>query len=304
MEENYFLAKWLNNELTEKELADFKTTADFEKYEKIKKHSSHLEVDDFNESNMLQEIISHKKANQQTIPLYKKWFVQIAAILVIALGISFVLQQSATETEFALNGKKTSFSLPDNSKVTLNSGSEINYKKRDWSNHRNLELSGEAYFKVAKGKTFEVSTALGKITVLGTQFNVKSRKNRLDVSCYEGRVKVNYNNQEVVLTKGKSIAFADGSPIEIPESDVIEPEWLNKELVFKKEKIDNVLSELNRQFDVEITVNSKPLNQLFTGTIPVNNLDQSLQILTSVYHLKSRKVNRNKIILETVDTQK
>ena len=37
MKENYHLAKWLNNELTDKELAELEAGSDFEKYQKIKK---------------------------------------------------------------------------------------------------------------------------------------------------------------------------------------------------------------------------------------------------------------------------
>ena len=125
----------------------------------------------------------------------------------------FCLKNFVPQTQTANFGEKTTFSLPDNSEVVLNSGSEINYKKWNWDNNRRLELKGEAYFRVSKGRRFEVQTSLGKVSVLGTQFNVKARKNRFDVVCYEGRVKVNYANTQIILTHGQSVTFENGKQI-------------------------------------------------------------------------------------------
>jgi ferric-dicitrate binding protein FerR (iron transport regulator) len=204
----------------------------------------------------------------------------------------------------AENGKKITFSLPDNSEIVLNSGSEIDYKKWNWDNNRKLNLSGEAYFRVAKGKKFEVNTPLGKVTVLGTQFNVKQRENRFDVTCYEGRVKVNYNEKEVIITKGMSVSFKDGKSIPIPENTTQKPEWLNDELVFYKEDLKDVVKELERHFNVSLELKCNTSSQLFTGTIPVQNIDLSLQVLSATYHLQPVKVSENNIILKSVDAQK
>ena len=295
MEEKNYLAKWINNELSEKELVEFKNTTEFKDYEKIKEYSSHLQVDDFDEDTVLKSIMSHKKTDTKIIPLYKKWFVKVAAVLVLGLGITVLMQNASRETQYASHGQKTSFSLPDKSEVVLNAESEINYKTNNWDKHRSLELKGEAYFKVAKGKSFVVTTSLGKITVLGTQFNVKSRNNRLDVSCFEGKVKVNYKNQEICITKGQAISYENGNPIEIPKSDITEPEWMHNELAFKKERIDNIISELNRHYNVTIILKDQPSAQLFTGTMPANKLDDILHILASAYHLRINKINKNSL---------
>src|SRR5690606_22489623 len=127
----------------------------------------------------------------------------------------------------AAAGEKTEFLLPDNSKVVLNSDSEAEYKSWNWNKKRSVELKGEAFFKVAKGKTFDVNTSLGKVTVVGTQFNVKARDNRFDVTCFEGKVKVTYKNEEVFLTPGESVTFEEGEEIEIPETKAVLPGWIN-----------------------------------------------------------------------------
>ena len=297
MEKNHILAKWLNNELTEDQLAEFKANPDNEKFEQIKNYTAHLEVPPFNEEKVLEHVINHKKTTPKIIPSYKKWLFKVAAIFVIGLGIVFMVQNFALQKQYALNGKKTTFLLPDNSKVVLNAGSEIKYKKWNWDNNRNLELKGEAYFKVAKGKKFEVTTVLGKVAVLGTQFNVKVRKNRFDVTCFEGRVLVKYQEKELILTPGQSVAFEDGKQINTTIA-IAQPEWMENTIAFKKEKLRNILDEIQRQYNVSIEVKAKYSSELFTGKIPTNNLDVALQIIATTYHLESKKITANKIIFE------
>lgn len=297
MEKNYYLSKWLNDELTEAELAEFKADPDFYKYEKIKNFSAQLKVSDFDDAKMLENILSHKKEAPKVIPLYKNWMFRVAAVLILALGITFAMQNFSTETQFASNGKRTTFLLPDNSEVVLNAGSEIEYKKWNWKNNRNLELKGEAYFKVAKGQKFEVKTSLGKVAVLGTQFDVKARKNRFEITCFEGRVKVNYKDKELILTKGQSVSFENGNQINTTATS-LKPEWLENKIAFSKEKLPNIIDEIQRQYNVTISIKSGLSNELFTGKIPTDNLDIALQIIATTYNLETKKIDPKTIIFE------
>ncbi len=297
MKKNYFLAKWLNNELSDEELAEFVSSPDFEKYQKIKKYTEALEVGEIDESAMLQNILHQKKSTPKVISLYKKWAMRVAAILVLALGISMAFEFLQPKKQIAEFGNTVACTLPDNSQVILNAGSEIKYKKWKWDTNRNIDLKGEAYFKVAKGRRFEVTTNLGKVAVLGTQFNVKSRKNRFDVSCYEGRVKVNYRDMQIILTHGQSVTFENGTQTN-NLIKVQEPEWINQQLAFNKENIQNLLEEVQRQYNINIELKTKDTNALFTGKLPAKNLDQALQIIGTTYNLKATKVSENKIIFE------
>lgn len=304
MEENYKLAKWLNDEMTDKELLEFQSESDYHLYQKIKLYSSELEVPDFNLQKLFSKVMDAKKERPRVIALQPNWLMRIAAILVIGLGLLFTYNTFSSSSEIAENGEKTTFLLPDNSEVVLNSGSKIEYKKWNWGSNRNLNLSGEAYFKVAKGKKFQVITDIGKVTVLGTQFDVKARENRFDVTCYEGRVKVNHKHREIIITKGESVAFENGKLIyNIPEI-ATKPEWTNDEATFNHESLNQIIKELSRQYSIEIELKNAENNQFFTGTIPTNNLKGAIQILSSSYHLKSKKISDKKIILELVDAQK
>ncbi|MBZ4041883.1 FecR family protein [Flavobacterium hibisci] len=297
MKTNRLLAKWLNDDLTEDELAEFEASPDFKKYQKIKNYTEYLEVGDFDEDAMLSNILQQEKTNPKVIPLYKTWMFRAAAIFVLALGVAFSVENFVPETETASFGETNTFLLPDNSEVVLNSGSEINYKKWNWDNKRRLELEGEAYFKVSKGRRFEVQTNLGKVAVLGTQFNVKARKNRFDVTCYEGRVRVNYANTQIVLTHGQSVTFENGKQFGTSVNSS-KPEWIDNQILFNKENIKTLLDEVQRQYNITIILNTKDTTSLFTGKLPDNDLDTALQIISTTYHLQARKVSENKIIFD------
>ncbi|MCV9927593.1 FecR domain-containing protein [Flavobacterium sp. LS1R49] len=297
MKKNRLLAKWLNNDLSPDELAEFEASPDFEKYQKIKNYTDHLEVDDLDENSMLSDILNQKKVTPRVVPLYKKWMFQIAAVLVLALGITFAFNFFVPQTQKADFGERTTFLLPDNSEVVLNSLSEINYKKWNWDNNRFLKLKGEAYFRVAKGRRFEVQTDLGNVTVLGTRFNVKARKNRFDVVCYEGRVKVNYGDTQILLTHGQSVTFENGKQFNTVVS-APKPEWMDNQIAFYQENIKSLLDEVQRQYNITIELNAKDTTSLFTGKLPTKDLDVALQIISTTYHLEVKKVSNNKIIFD------
>jgi ferric-dicitrate binding protein FerR (iron transport regulator) len=296
MEENYELAKWLAGEMTEKELQAFQNTPEYATYVKIARFSSQLKAPDFDADLLYQNTFNHKKSAPKVIPFYQLKWMRVAAVFLVLLGLSLFFRTTITSTEIAENGQKISFSLPDDSQIVLNSGSHIQYKKWNWENNRNLDLVGEAYFKVAHGKKFQVSTNIGTVSVLGTQFNVKARKNRFDVTCYEGKVKVNYNNKEVIITKGTSVTF-DKEYFDRKNITVQNPEWMSNEIVFKKENLKSIVDEIQRQYNCEIVLNCRENEQLFTGTLPTNDIKIALNAVCSIFHLKISKFDSKKIIL-------
>ncbi len=74
--------------------------------------------------------------------------------------------------------------LPDASKITLQKNTRVGYKKYSWPFNREVTLEGEAFFEVAKGETFTVTTSNGSVKVLGTSFNVNTKNDLLLISCY------------------------------------------------------------------------------------------------------------------------
>lgn len=299
MEENYYLAKWLNDELEGEELKAFENSLEFEIFSKIKKHSSQLETPTFDEDFLYKKVVESRKEPIRIIQLQKNWFLKIAAVLVVSIGLGFlVFQNIIPQNQIAENGKTSSFVLPDESKVVLNAGSEISFKKWKWNSNRKLNLNGEAYFKVSKGKTFKVITNLGTVTVVGTRFNVKNRKNRFEIACYEGKVAVNYQNKTHFLTKGMEVSFENGIQNNIL-IDTTEPTWMqSQEVSFNKENLTAVLQEIERQYN--ITIENKTNNEIekFTGKIPTNDITVALKIIGNTFKLKITKKTASSYVFE------
>lgn len=295
MENNFDLAKWLAGEMTESELEAFEKSPEFNTYRKIKELSGQLQAPAFDVEKSYQKIMAQPK-KKATVKLYDNWFLKIAAVIVIAFGIFFILKSNITTIEYAKAGEKTTFRLPDDSEIALNADSEIRYKKWNWKNNRSLDLKGEAFFKVAKGEKFDVNTNLGKVTVVGTQFNVKARNTDFEVACYEGKVKVAFNNQTVFLDKGNSIIVRDGKQLQQPiTSD--KPSWLLNEIKLNAVTLNEAISEIERRYAVEIEHSKINSDQYFTGILPSDNIDTALKIVCKTFHLNYIKTSEKKITL-------
>ncbi len=301
MEEKYMLAKWINNELTTEEINDFKKSQDYSIYKNIKEYSAQLKTKEFDEDDLLNKIKLRKNDSTKVIQIAQNWFFRIVALILISLGVFMFYQENNSVVEFVEKGHKSTFVLPDNSEITLNSDSELKYKEKNWENNRTLHLTGEAYFKVAKGKKFEVNTNLGKVTVLGTKFNVKARNNRFDVICFEGKVKVDYNDKTIILKQSDKVSFENNDLIIQKKTAETMPSWLDNEIVFDQEQLKNILEEIERQYNISIKCDLESTNQLFTGKIPNNNIEVALQIIATTFQLQTKKVSNFQYELKKMD---
>jgi ferric-dicitrate binding protein FerR (iron transport regulator) len=95
-------------------------------------------------------------------------------------------------------GSKTTLVLGDGTKIWLNSGSKLKYPQKFQGNFREVTLTGEAFFDVAKDayKPFIVKTSALNIKVLGTTFNVKSypEEGTIETTLVKGAVTITQNN--------------------------------------------------------------------------------------------------------------
>ncbi len=300
MKDDTLLARWLEGELDAAELAALEKDPRYANFVRIRSNFEQITRPQFDGVPMLEDILQLEKNRIRVVPLYRKsWFQTVAASIVLLVGLAFIFTRP--ENMKAANGKTVAFTLPDNSAVVLNAGSESSYSDWNWDNNRNISLDGEAYFRVAKGKKFSVNTPLGTVTVLGTQFNVKAREGRLDVVCYEGRVRVQYNGKETVLTPHQALLVENG----IAKVDAMEaekPKWIDGELEFTYEKLPAILSEIERRYDVEINMELRPA-KTFSGTIPGNDIDAALKVLSRLYHLEVDKHGKT-IFLKPMDGKK
>jgi ferric-dicitrate binding protein FerR (iron transport regulator) len=290
MEMQHDLAKWLEGGMTRQELAAFEQSADFKSYEKIIAYTNTLKVPSFDTELMWAEITAPRT---KTIRLQHNWLLRIAAVLVIGIGLFFASVPMQTTSELTENKMQKTFLLPDDSEVTLNSASQIEYKKWNWADHRALQLEGEAFFKVTKGQTFDVLTRLGKVTVVGTQFNVKARGDRFEVICFEGKVRVATQGQSLLLTKGMSAYFESGKALQPTAPTAEKPSWMNHLIAFCNDDLDTVIAEIERQYDVKISKQKVDSDHRFTGNVPSDDLEMALYIISKTYNLNYSKAENN-----------
>ena len=276
------ILKWFNNELSKQEVSDLKNSEDVQTLEKVLHYSSFLQAPKVDaEKALLAFKESHAvKKEVKVRTLNFKVMYRVAAVAVIMLSASYFMffnNNVSFETEIA---QTKTLALPDNSEVILNAASLLDYNKKSWDKKRDLNLDGEAFFKVSKGQKFTVNTDIGTVEVLGTQFNVKERNNYFEVQCYEGLVGVTYQGQTVKLTKGKTFRIVNGVIIDVDEFNTLTPSWLQSESSFVEVPLAQVIEELERQYNIEIIIKDIDTTQLFTGTFTHTDKNIALQSVT------------------------
>lgn len=272
------MAKWLNDELTESELSEFKKTDEYASYVRILRASDQLEAPGFDAEKALMALKNRRTLNETKVVRlhpFKKFLSVAAAVAVVMLGAYFY---SNTLDENIVTGfaENKEIVLPDSSEVILNAGSQLTFNEHSWEDNRNVRLDGEAFFKVAKGERFTVATDAGTITVLGTQFNITQRQGIFQVVCFEGLVGVTYQGKETQLPAGNIFKVIDGKIIPTGAPTGSEPSWLHKESSFKSVPLKYVLAEFERQHNLEVETQNINGDQLFTGTF--SNTDKELAL--------------------------
>lgn len=189
--------------------------------------------------------------------LYAMAFAAFLALIMV--GEFFVLNNRipASETVSLVTSatSKGEFTLPDGSHVWLNSGSSLSYNK---SNPRLVTLEGEGFFDVAKkdGQKFVVSTGTLDVTVLGTQFNVRSSSHfeGEEVSLLSGRVEIHAGESSVLLSPGEK-AYVANNVIEKQTNDVtFDSSWTGRELVFDNVALSDILTSFEHWYNVNMHI--------------------------------------------------
>ncbi|NMM49600.1 FecR family protein [Marinigracilibium pacificum] len=273
-----FLGRWLNGDLSDEERALFEASEEFKKYQKIIAATENIEHQDFDAESVYQNIKqkTHGQTASQSKSLPKYWFGVAAAIVLLITTFLFLYKPvSIYETEY---GQISKVSLPDGSVVKLNAKSKVVFNKSNWNENRNIELSGEAFFDVEKGNQFTVNTIIGSVTVLGTEFNVTQLDNYFRVACYEGKVLVKSGDYKKELLPGMVLQI-NNNKVENSETTERSPAWMSNNSEFVNAPIKVVILTLENQYGV--AVDYKLINEelTFTGRFPNNDLNTALQII-------------------------
>lgn len=294
------IKKWLSDELLDSEKKEFESTETFAKINKLLNAAQAFKAPEYNidkEYSKLSDYLHHEKKHYT---LYKAAtpILRIAATIIIIFTIgyfSYIFLNKSSENQVWI-AEQSEVYLPDSSFVLLNTDSKIRYLNQQWEKERNVELKGEAFFKVKKGSHFNVRTQQGVVTVLGTEFNVKDRKNYYEVTCYSGLVKVITEGNSVVLKPNNTYRIIKGKEECYSIANQKQPKWLNGESHFKSIPLRFVINELQRQYKVSITTKNVNLDQLFTGSFTHTSIELALKAITIPVNL-NYKINGKQIVI-------
>lgn len=175
------------------------------------------------------------------------------------IGMLFFL--SIPVTVEVPNAELATVNLPDGTKITLNSGSELSYSRLYNTIGRSVTLSGEGYFKVKSDpdKPFTVNTANSSIKVLGTEFNLADWDHKsgtkVKLTVTEGTVEfAEKKNAESIILNEKESAIINQSSELIPSTLELNKmvAWLSNNLAFQNETLLSAFGTLERRFDIKI----------------------------------------------------
>ncbi|WP_316815741.1 FecR family protein [Pedobacter nyackensis] len=186
-------------------------------------------------------------------------------------------------------GGQYQINLPDGTRVWLNAASSLKFPA-SFTNlkERRVELTGEAYFEVAKNKNlpFLVSTHKQKVEVLGTHFNINSYDNELAVktTLLEGSIMVStLNNTVKKLLKPGEQSILQSGQIEVNAVDTeSEIAWKDGNFNFEDTDIQSIMRKLERWYDLEVIYEGNIPKTTFGGKISVHRpLSKALKLLES-----------------------
>ena len=266
--EDTFLAQWLEGNLTDTELKKCISEADYNAYLKLRKGldaSDQLNASTEDSFNKIQQKIANKKTRVRN--LYSvRWSIGVAASIVFLFGLFSILGNNGIthETNF---GETKTITLLDGSQVILNSNSTI------------------------------VNTNNGSVTVLGTQFNVNSKKDFFDVVCYQGKVRVNSNSLDYILLPTNSFRKINGSSSESSTTQLLQPTWIDGESTFKSVPIKYVITALEDQYNIKIDSELIDDSTIFSGSFPHKNLNIALITVFDALKIRYNEKEKHKIKL-------
>lgn len=230
-----------------------------------------------------------------------------AAIVLIVLSASFYFFRinNPGNTDYTRlselktkNGSIAKIRLADGTLVTLNALSTLSYPKNFNGKTREVFLSGEAFFDVAKDHShpFIVHTNQSDIQVLGTAFDIKSYKNdpQFEATLFRGSIQATLKDNPAIkvilkptdklLIQHTSYSLTKETYFDDSNTLNIETAWMNNKLVFKNEPFEQLANSLERKYGNNIIFKNDVLKSIkFTGEFEKEDINQillSLQIVT------------------------
>lgn len=268
----------------------------------------------------LRETLNFRSSRKQTI--FRKisvWGTAVIWALLIGCSITFLylyysserIPASASYCQIEVPlGAESKLLLPDSTVVFLNGGTTLKYDASLQHNiNREVFLSGEAYFKVAKNvdKPFIVHTGDLSVKVLGTTFNVASypEDEEIKVSLVEGRVNVfttSEKEKNVLLSPNQQAVYnKENKELSMKKVDAsAQVAWTTGRLVFVNERLFDILKTIGKKYDIQMLIQSqKVYTEYFSGSIDASlTLNEILSYLDVDNKFMWRKKGKTIVITD------
>ncbi|HRQ50299.1 MAG TPA: DUF4974 domain-containing protein [Agriterribacter sp.] len=225
-------------------------------------------------------------------------------------------------------GSKSTVRLPDGSSVILNTGSKLSYNKDFGVGTREIYLSGEAFFDIARNEKVPLTVHAGDvdISVKGTIFNVKAyaEDSTVEASLIQGVIEVfskNDSERKILLRPNEKIVIGKVTHVKSSEKNIplpsqkedvfvlgkIKPNpsdstiseiaWIQNKLAFYKEPFSSLAQKMESWYNVSVQFNDEQLEKItFTGSFEKEDIIEALDALRQITPFEYRVENRNVII--------
>ncbi|MBS1663712.1 MAG: DUF4974 domain-containing protein [Bacteroidetes bacterium] len=222
-----------------------------------------------------------------------RFMLAVAATVVIAVVSIYLLTVKKNKSEnmvMTKPGSKSKVILPDGSQVWLNADSKLTYGK----DNRDVTLSGEAYFDIARDKDhpFIIHAGSIEVKVLGTILNVRSYSNEpAEAVLISGSIEVSLRNnpdRKIILKPNQKIEHPFKAPemlltkahFKQEDSTATEILWTKNKLAFDQESLEDVAAKIERWYNVKVTIADESLKKTeYSGVFEDESLEQVMEAL-------------------------
>lgn len=221
-------------------------------------------------------------------------------------GTSHQLAYNTISTE---KGRMWSLTLPDGTKVWLNAASSIRFPLNFKGTERLVELTGEAYFEVVHNarQPFRVKVADQVIEDLGTSFNINAYGDNQNIitTLVEGSLRIDSKAMKCILVPGQQASIGKDNIIcEVSRMGTV-TSWKDGYFEFYDAGLKQMLQQISRWYNFDVTYKSGLTKEKFTGRFPKNlALGKVLEILKQSginFTLKPGKdTNKTSIIVSPI----
>ncbi|MCF8368557.1 MAG: FecR domain-containing protein [Bacteroidales bacterium] len=278
------IVKYLSGEVTDAEVnileswvkeskENKKKFIDYKKAWRIA-HSSKTEFNPANAWNKIEKGLLGEKPRSKVISFQNRttglsWGYRIAATIAIlfTIGYTYFYFINPPQKELLASNGILIEQLPDGSEITLNQNSTLIYSRKFNKKERRVNLSGDAFFEVARNeeKPFIIETDGVTVKVLGTSFYVDARNENPEVKVIvnSGKVEVVAKEKEkFVLLAGETATFIKRKKqlVKGQSKDKNYLAWKTKHLVFDDTPMMEVISMLQKTYQIKIQLSSNELS--------------------------------------------